>query len=48
VGKFKEAVGKRTLSMVDMCNNAKVPDILHTAAKIALCADITRAPKRNV
>jgi hypothetical protein len=33
-GHLKQSVGQRTLTVVDMGNNAKVTDILHLAAKL--------------
>jgi hypothetical protein len=27
--KFQQAVGQRTFSMVNMCNDAKISDVLH-------------------
>jgi hypothetical protein len=33
VRKLKQAVGQCTFAMVNMCNNAKIPNILHTRQK---------------
>jgi hypothetical protein len=35
-GKFQQSVGQSTLSVVNMCNDAKIPDTLHKAAKISV------------
>ena len=41
LGKLQQAVGQRALTMVYMCDNAKISDMFHKAAKIQKMQDTT-------